>query len=447
MDDEINNNNKLNSDNIRKIIDVSVTLEEKCPALLDFDPEYLRSLLESADELAKILPGFHVPLPDTAEIPPLPSWVNIEMVKKGQQFGLKYLYGLNYSQTLSLLYLFAAPDGLQPLIFTERSHTPFLAHKRYLSTALRVNSWYETEFWKPSTSGYDNLKSVKTLHLHVSKRLSEIPESQLRSKCNLEEKLRRDRECQDIIGGGGMTTDGMLCPLRPILRVDFEKNPNYNAPFAYFDKIMRSSSERRIYLNQFEMSVTQFGFFGLMLMYPEKFGARNATDEELECFVHMWKLIGYLLGVKNEYNFCDGSLAQVKVRGRQFIDLVMRPMVVRVNKEWEHMSRVAFLGIEKFTKLRINFESTMLYFCWVLNIPTPNLMQYVGWKEISLFRVTKFVMTEGCRIPGFATLFNYRITKNIEKAAVEFHRSKNKSKESSRCTTEQRQTFRMQQFD
>lgn len=446
--DEINNN--FCNGNVPKIIDGctnTIPCLDENTELFGLSMEEIWSQLELADELVKLLPGFYESLPDTSELPPLPSWADIEMVKKGQQFGLKYLYGLNYSQTLSLLYLFAAPDGLQPLIFTERSHTPFLAHKRYLSTALRVNSWYETEFWNPSTTGYENLKGVKTLHLHVSKRLGELSDGQVRSKCNLEEKLRRNREsCED----DKSPSMGMLCPLRPILKEDFEKNPNFDAPFAAFDKIMKKSATKRIYLNQFEMSVTQFGFFGLMLMYPEKFAARNATEEELECFIHMWKLIGYLLGIKNEYNFCNGSLAQVKSRGKQFIDIVMRPMMMRVTKEWEHMSRCAFLGIEKFTKLRINFEATMLYFCWVLNIPTPYLLQYVGWKEVTLFRITKFVMTEGSRIPGFAALFNYRILKNIEKAAVDFHRSKNKtnSKGSSRCIVEERQTFKMlQQFD
>lgn len=370
----------------------------------------LNKLENFGNELKKMLPGLHEKLPDSDEIPPLPHWVNIEKVKKGQQFGLKYLYGLNYSQTLSLLYLFAAPEGLKPLIFTEKSHTPCLAHKRYLSTALRVKSWYETEFWKSSTTGYKNLKAVKSLHLNVSKRLSQLSVDEIERKCNLEEKLR----------DSGV---GML--------VDFQTKCVNVSPDVNLDDVnttMKSTEckPQHLYLNQMEMSMTQFGFFGLMLIYPEKFAARNATEDELECFVHMWRLLGYLLGIKDEYNFCMGDLSTVKLRSQQFIECMVKPMILRVqgNKNWEHMIRCAFQGIEKFTKLRIQFESTLLYFCWILNIPTSALFRSIGWTELIRFHLAKFFMTKAPLIPGFTKFFNSRITKIIERAQIDFEKSK-----------------------
>lgn len=380
---------RFHEDKIESMNEVSATANDELPG-----------------ELVRLVAGFSERLPDTAEPPPLPDWANVEKVKRGQQFGLKYLYGLNYSQTLSLLYLFAAPDGLRPLIFTEKSHTPFLAHKRYLSTALRVKSWYETDFWQPATTGYENLVAVKSLHLNVSKRLSELSADEIQKRCNLEKKLGNGE-----YDGNGV---GMLCPLQRILKADFGKHAHDVIPDIICK--INANNAQRIYLNQSEMSMTQFGFFGLMLVYPEKFGARNATEDELECFVHMWRLLGYLLGIQDEYNFCDGDLATVTIRSKQFIEHVMKPMILHVTKDWEHMARCAFQGIEKFTKLRINFESTMLYFCWILDIPTPKLFEFLSWKELIMFHFTKFVMTEGNRIPGFAKFFNYKITKTIEKA-------------------------------
>ena len=53
-------------------------------------------------------------------------------------------------------------------------------------------------------------------------------------------------------------------------------------------------------LNQGEMSSTQFGFFGLVLLYPNAFGIHNATEEDFEAFCHTWKGLGYLLGIDDE---------------------------------------------------------------------------------------------------------------------------------------------------
>lgn len=50
-------------------------------------------------------------------------------------------------------------------------------------------------------------------------------------------------------------------------------------------------------LNQGEMIATQFAFIGLFILYPKFFGAHYATDEELEAFCHVWRGLGYLLGI------------------------------------------------------------------------------------------------------------------------------------------------------
>lgn len=357
-------------------------------------------------DLQHYLKGTGEPLPDDYSMPPIPDWLDIERVKRGQAFALKYMYGLNYADSLSLIFLLSSPDGLKPLIFTERSHTTQLARKRYLSTVLRVKSWYETEIWKPSSEGYKNLKCVRALHLNVSNRVNRIPVDLVHQSSNLEQKLK-ESDCE------------MLCPLLSTLKKDFQNNGS-SCP-------VRIAKKDRIYLNQMEMSFTQFGFFGLMVVYPEKFGAKNATKEELSNFVHLWRYIGYMLGIKNEYNACRGDFDEVRQRSLHFIEYFLRPLILRVNKDWEHMARTALQGIEKFTKLRINFEVTMLYFCWVMDIETPHLLQYVGWKELALFNITKFVMTKSHIIPGFGKLFNYTIKKNVENAARDEKISKNKA--------------------
>lgn len=357
-----------------------------------------------ADMLA-LLAAARRPLPDDPQLPAPPAWLEVERLKRGQAFALKYLHGLNYSHSLALLLLFSSPDGLKPLIYTEKSHTPALARKRYLSTVVRVMSWLQTDVCDASSLGYENLRRVRAMHLSVSRRLNGNGDGgaavvdRLHRRCDLRRKLEQDGR-------------QMLCPLSATLRRDRQLAANGPSRPLYERK------EQRVYLNQMEMACTQFGFYGLMLLYPHKFAAKPATKQELADFVHLWRYVGYMLGISDEYNLCAGDVDTVRRRSRQLVEYFVRPMLVNVNDEWEHMSRCALRGISDFTKMRLNLESTLLYLYWVLGIEAPHLASYVSWKERLLFYATRYVMTEGHKIPGCSPLINYVVRRNVHRAAA-----------------------------
>lgn len=48
---------------------------------------------------------------------------------------------------------------------------------------------------------------------------------------------------------------------------------------------------------QRDMGLTQFGFMGFVLVRSELIGIHNASQKELEGFVHLWRVIGYILGI------------------------------------------------------------------------------------------------------------------------------------------------------
>lgn len=47
------------------------------------------------------------------------------------------------------------------------------------------------------------------------------------------------------------------------------------------------------------MVVTQFGFMGYILTKSKTIGLYNIKDEELEGFIHVWRVVGYLLGIED----------------------------------------------------------------------------------------------------------------------------------------------------
>jgi hypothetical protein len=75
----------------------------------------------------------------------------------------------------------------------------------------------------------------------------------------------------------------------------------------------KASIEKGIgFISQLEMSSTVFGFMGFALIQPEMLGIFNNSEEDREGFVYFWAVIGYMLGIEDEHNFCLNSLDVVE---------------------------------------------------------------------------------------------------------------------------------------
>lgn len=52
-------------------------------------------------------------------------------------------------------------------------------------------------------------------------------------------------------------------------------------------------------ISQKDMVLTQFGFMGFQLTREKIFGVYNATPEDWEAFIHIWRVVGQLLGIED----------------------------------------------------------------------------------------------------------------------------------------------------
>lgn len=53
------------------------------------------------------------------------------------------------------------------------------------------------------------------------------------------------------------------------------------------------------FISQKDMAFTQFAFFGFIVERGHYLGIK-ATKDDLDNFVHFWRVMGYLLGIKEE---------------------------------------------------------------------------------------------------------------------------------------------------
>lgn len=388
---------------LASILEVSTTLSNETVA--DYN-QVMKVITEKYHfdnvpiELKKLILGANEGLPNDYSVPIdiKPDWLDMKKYRLGQEFARKYFTGVNASEMMALFVLFALPDGLETLIFSKNSSTPFTAFRRYLSTVLRISSWYDHDIWSKDNPGYQNIKTVRAMHLNISKKINST------SFENLKERV--------TLAGSSSEPPIWKTGLKDIIQEDFRSE----CPFK-IRKPIHNTMPGKIFVNQLDMSTTQFGFVGLMVAYPEKFGAAGATKDELEGFIHLWRSIGYLLGVEDNYNFCAGTYDEVVQRCRSFVENWAKPNFQHLTEDWEHMSRCLVEGMSYISSSGGSFEVSMMYMCWVLDTPAPRLRTSLTWSQRCEFNMVKFMMTYAVRFPGVLPMLNWFIRRALAKAS------------------------------
>ncbi|KAI4467254.1 ER-bound oxygenase [Holotrichia oblita] len=98
-------------------------------------------------------------------------------------------------------------------------------------------------------------------------------------------------------------------------------------------------------ITQFQMTVAQFGFMGYILSRPKIVGIHKVADQDLEGFVHFWRVIGHLLGIEERFNICRDSLAETKEICDEFIQEIFRPTVLKWDPVFLNMTEALTDGL------------------------------------------------------------------------------------------------------
>jgi ER-bound oxygenase mpaB/B'/Rubber oxygenase, catalytic domain len=57
-------------------------------------------------------------------------------------------------------------------------------------------------------------------------------------------------------------------------------------------------------ITELELVLTTFGFMGYAFIRPQMFGIQYNNEENRECYIHFWAVIGHALGIEDKYNMC-----------------------------------------------------------------------------------------------------------------------------------------------
>jgi hypothetical protein len=240
-----------------------------------------------------------------------------KLITIGQTFIRHHFFSVFFAHFISLIFLLCYLPVRLTLLRTGRSSTKLRATRRYLTTLLHIKSWYESDLLttititSPSSSssgsgspfphgGVEDIRRIRTLHYRLARSLNSKLNSSDTTGTTTTATLKNVKGEEDVDVEDEDNNNNML--LVKGLREDL--NPK-NGEFPTTFPGHQPSAETLPVISQLDMAVTQFCFMGFISLYPTVFGiAGNGSEEGLKGFVHVWALIGYHLGIEDEFNLC-----------------------------------------------------------------------------------------------------------------------------------------------
>lgn len=153
--------------------------------------------------------------------------------------------------------------------------------KRYVGTVVHVSSWYLGDIWQTDHPSRQSIQIVRSMHDNANRQINDPKRRPQVDKAGM-------AECGQPFHDKSMLTN---------LKKDTESLAG--CPYAGQRRKppVNDQEEPYVYFNQFDMADSQFAFVGVLVLFPHKFGATYATDDDLRGFIHFWRCIGCFFGL------------------------------------------------------------------------------------------------------------------------------------------------------
>lgn len=117
------------------------------------------------------------------------------------------------------------------------------------------------------------------------------------------------------------------------------------------------------FIMQRDMAYTQFGFIGYILLKPNLLGVR-VCREDYEALVHFWRVIGYLLGMRDEFNLCTDSWRTTKPRLEILLNEIYKPYLENTSESFLTMATALIEGLWCINPI-LEINAILYYTKWV----------------------------------------------------------------------------------
>jgi hypothetical protein len=122
----------------------------------------------------------------------------------------------------------------------------------------------------------------------------------------------------------------------PLDRVDFrpellESSEQLKPADVDPSQVHSSNEPKTLWVNQWDMLLTQWAFIGPMLLEPQAFGVHGHSIESLELVMYLWRAIGHFIGIHPKFNLfhdCDYTLGVA--RCKKILERVYSPALTQL---------------------------------------------------------------------------------------------------------------------
>jgi hypothetical protein len=91
-----------------------------------------------------------------------------------------------------------------------------------------------------------------------------------------------------------------------------------------------------------------------------KFLGWTGDRTDFEAFIHFWRVMGYMLGIKDEYNLCTDNLESTTCRVQTVLQVFLMPILSNPTPDFIHMTKVIIDGFW-CVETSLRYESVMFF--------------------------------------------------------------------------------------
>lgn len=121
-------------------------------------------------------------------------------------------------------------------------------------------------------------------------------------------------------------------------------------------------------MSQRDVSVTTFGFAGLVINRPHIFGINARNQRERKAFLHFWAVINHMIGVEDRFNICLLPIESAQI----VFDLLMRnllsPYLQIETLTFKHMINVMLVGFQQYVPF-LEYDSQLFLLKRAVGLP------------------------------------------------------------------------------
>ena len=163
------------------------------------------------------------------------------------------------------------------------------------------------------------------------------------------------------------------------------------------------------------MALVHIAFFASVVVFPERFGAGRCTDESFECFLHMWRVFGYYLGVQDQFNPVKSTLSETRKLLLEIGEELILPSVINMNATSIHMAKCVT------NSYKIDYHLLVYTHCFSHGIDLKSLWDKFSFKQKFVYYWNRFFIEWIYCFPPFRYLINTSILKVFEKMHAKRH--------------------------